>query len=165
VTTINAESSELTIKDLETGKALTVRVTADSQLKRMPSFRGGTMDAGPPMGGGRPGGMRPGGPPGMGPGGSGGTPPDVAQMLERMPAGKITDLKLGESVIASSTRGAAKDQITAIMLLGNAEMLIQMASAANSRQSGAGGMMGGGMGGGMGGSGTMGGLEMSAMLP
>jgi len=148
VMAVDVERGEVTVKDLETGKSLGVRVTADSQVKRMPA-----------MGGMRPGGMGPGGP-----GGPVGGAPDLAQMLERMPAGKITDLKVGESVIASSTRGTAKDQITAIMLLGNAEMLIQMASAAsNSRTQGMGGMMSGGMGGS--GGGMMGGLELPGMIP
>jgi hypothetical protein len=161
VTAVDVERSEVTIKDLETGRALSVRVTADSQLKRMPAM-GGMRPGG--MGPGGPGGMGPGGPGSMGPGGAGGGAPDLAQMLERMPAGKVTDLKVGESIIASSTRGAAKDQITAIMLLGNAEMLIQMATASsNSRTQGMGGMMGGSMGGS--GAGMIGSLELPGVIP
>lgn len=159
VTAVNAQTGEVMLKDYETEKPLVVRVTADSQLKRMPAMGG--------MGG-RPGGMRP----GMGPGGpggfpggpGGGGPPDLAQMLERMPAARMEDFKVGEHVVVSSTRGAAKDQLTAIMVLGNAEMIIQMATAQSSRQQGMGGGLMGGMGGGMGG-GSLGGLDLSGIIP
>jgi hypothetical protein len=175
VTAVNAETGEITIKDLETEKPLVIRVTADTQLKRMPAMGamgnrpslagGGGGFPGGGMGAGRPGGSRA---EGMGPGGPGGGAPDLTQMLERMPAAKLDDFKVGESVVVSSTRGASKDQITAIMLLGNAERLIQMATASsNSRQGGmGGGMMGGGMGGMSGGvGGMMGGLDISGILP
>ena len=85
-------------------------------------------------------------------------------MLERMPLSKVSDLKVGETVVVSSTRGASNRQVTAIMLLGNADMLIQMASAAQARSSQGGGVsLGGGinMGGMMGGSG---GLELPGMM-
>lgn len=182
VTAVNAETGEVTIKDLETEKPLVIRVTADTQLKRMPAMaamgnrpslagaRGGAPgEGGFPgggMGAGRPGGMRA---EGMGPGNPGGGAPDLAQMLERMPVSKLDDFKVGESVVVSSTRGASKDQIMAIMLLGNAERLIQMATASSSARQGGmgGGMMGGGMGGlggGMGG-GAIGGLDISGIMP
>ena len=47
-------------------------------------------------------------------------------MIERMPAGKFDDMKPGESIIVSSTKGAKEDQLTAITLLGNADMIIRM---------------------------------------
>ena len=56
----------------------------------------------------------------------GGGAPDLAQMIERMPPGKIEDLKPGEMVVVSSTKGAKSDQLTAITLLANADMLIRM---------------------------------------
>ena len=57
-----------------------------------------------------------------------GGPPDIAQMLERLPALKLEDLKTGDTVVISSTKGAKEGEITAITLLANAGMLIQMAS-------------------------------------
>ena len=80
--------------------------------------------------------------------------PDMAQMLERMPAAKFDELKAGEKIVVSSTKGAKPDEITAIMLLGNADMLIQMATVPSGRGAGGGGAQGGG---GMG----MGGLQTS----
>ena len=64
-------------------------------------------------------------------GGAMGGPPggfDINQMLERMPAAKLEDLKPGSTVVVSSTKPARSNQLTAIMVLANADMLIQMAS-------------------------------------
>ena len=51
-------------------------------------------------------------------------------MIERMPATKLEDLKPGDMVVVSSTKGAKSDEITAITLLVNADMLIRMATMA-----------------------------------
>ena len=71
-------------------------------------------------------------------------------MLEHMPAATLADLKPGETIVVSSTKGARNDAVTAIMMLANAGGILQMIAA----QSGAGrgsdgpGAMGmGGMGG------------------
>ena len=73
----------------------------------------------------------------------------MSQMLERMPAAKLEELKAGEKIVVSSTKGAKPDEITAIMLLGNAGALIQMATVPSGRGAGGapggGGMMGGGL--------------------
>src|SRR4029077_1927683 len=101
-------------------KPLLIKLTADSQLKKMPNFGGAP---------GGPGGVAPGGaaPMGMRPGGA---PPGLAQMIERMPPTKLEDLKPGDMVVVSSTKGAKSDEITAITLLANADMLIRMATMA-----------------------------------
>jgi hypothetical protein len=70
--------------------------------------------------------------------------PDMSQMLERMPAAKFDELKPGEKIVVSSTKGAKPDEITAIMLLGNADLLIQMATVPSGRGAG-GNAAGGGM--------------------
>ena len=72
--------------------------------------------------------------------------PDMAQMLERMPGAKFEELKAGEKIVVSSTKGQKPDEITAIMLLGNADMLIQMATVPSGRGTPAAGQ-GMGMGG------------------
>jgi hypothetical protein len=68
-----------------------------------------------------------------------------------MPAAKLDELQAGEKIVVSSTKGSKPDEITAIMLLGNADMLIQMATVPSARGAGGGGQgMGGmGMGGGL----------------
>ena len=102
----------------------------------------------------------------MGQGRPGGAP-DFAQMIERMPTTQIDALKPGEAVVVSSTKGAKRDEVTAIMLLSNAEMLLRMASAQQSGRNGAqGGMQSQGLGMGMGGmNGGLGGIELPGMLP
>jgi hypothetical protein len=143
ITAVNPESRQLTVKELGSNKILTVLFTADSQIKLMPSFPAGAM-----------GGAARGGVPATGGPAGGGF--DVNQMLERMPAGGLESLKPGSTVVISSTKGAARDQLTAIMVLGNADMLIQMASMMSGAMSGA------GRGGGMGGM-PMGGVSMGGM--
>jgi len=154
ITAVNVQDKEITVKDLSTGKPLVVKVSPDSQLKKMPDLSA----------------MRAGGPPGGGMRGHGGGAPDLAQMLERMlPPASFEDLKPGETVVVSSTKGASAGQITAIMLVANADMLIQMVamhSGGSGRPAaGAGGQaMGmGGMGGMMGAMG--GGLDLGGMIP
>jgi co-chaperonin GroES (HSP10) len=171
VTAVNLTTKEVTVKDLTNNKPVVVRFTADSQLKKMPDLS--AMMGGMPGGGmaGRgagsasatapaPGGM-------MRPGGGGGM--DIAQMLERMPAGKLEDLKPGDTIIVSSTKGAKADEITAIMFLSNAGMLIQMASMQQGGgRAGAGGsgMPGGAGMGGMGGAGMdLGGMGLGGIIP
>jgi hypothetical protein len=94
---------------------------------------------------------------------------DIAQMLERMPAGKLEDLKPGDTIVVSSTKGAKADEITAIMFLSNAGMLIQMASmqqGGGRAGAGGGGMPGGaGMGGTGGGGMDLGGMGLGGIIP
>jgi hypothetical protein len=167
ITAVNVEAKEITVKDLATGKPLTIKLTPDSQVKKLPDFA-----AMMPPGG------APGKPPGGGPPGgnvaiaSATRParaaPDVTQMLERIPPSKFEDLKAGEMVVVSSTKGASSDQITAIMLVGNAGMLIQMSSrptGGDARPPGAGGMGAGPSMGPTGMAGGLGGLNIPGMIP
>jgi hypothetical protein len=148
---VDAANREITITEAGTNRQVTIRLTADSQLKKMPDF-GAMMDG--PM----PGGAPPGGPPGGG-------PSDLSQMLEHLPAASLEDLKPGSSIIVSSTKGQSDTTLTAIMLLANADMLIRMAST----QSGPGrrpgrGMQSEGMGAGMGGFGGLSEIYLSGMM-
>lgn len=148
ITAVNAETQEIIIQDMTSHQPLTIKVTADSNLKTMP-------DMGPMMAGGGP---PQGGPPGGGPPGGA---PDFSQLLEHMPAVKLADLKAGDTIVVSSTKGARSDQITAITLLSNAGMLIKIASAqsANGRGAQANGPSMGGLPTGMGG------VELPGMIP
>jgi hypothetical protein len=137
ITAIDPETKQVTITELGTNKPVVIKFTADSQIKKMPNMAGMMMGrGGPPSGG-------PGGPPA-----SGGAPrtPDLSQMLDRMPAAKLDELKAGEKIVVSSTKGAKPDEVTAIMLLGNADMLIQMATVPSGRGAGGGAPGGGAMG-------------------
>lgn len=181
IVSVDAASAEITVKEIGTGKLVSIKLTPDSKIKQMPSFPGiGTPPAGgggPPRGGfpgGPPQGGFPGGPP---PGGFAGTPPagapSIAQMVEMMPAATVQDLKPGETIVASSTKGESADHLTAIILLANAEMLVQMASrqaggSAGTAPGGAGeqpGLSPGPLGGGMDLGGALGGLGLSGIGP
>jgi hypothetical protein len=122
ITAIDSERKSVSIQELNTNVAFNVRLTADSQLKQMPNF------AAMP-GGGMPGGGPPGGGPPNGPPITGGRPPDIAQMVERMPTVALGALKVGDTIVMSSTKGAVDNEYTAIVLLDNAEMLIRLATA------------------------------------
>jgi hypothetical protein len=167
ITAVDPETKQVAVKELGTNKPLTVRFTADSQIKQMPGFS-------VPMGGAGRGGM-PAGTPNTAPKGGmmGGGPPggggfDINQMLEHLPAVKLADLKPGSTVVISSTKGARADRLTAIMVLSNADMLVLMASTmsgANRADMAAAGSaaMGSMMGGGGDASG-LGGLGLSGMM-
>jgi hypothetical protein len=121
--TINAvdpASGEIRVTDLETKKPLTVKVNADSNLRRMPPMlatmmarrlHGGGEDHGPAPTGTR--------------GGGGG--PDFQRMLEHMPAFTLQELKKGDALIISGTKGAEPTRVTAITLLAGVEPLLTAA--------------------------------------
>jgi hypothetical protein len=96
--------------------------------------------------------------------------PDVAQMVERMPTVALDALKVGDTVVMSSTKGAVDNEFTAIVLLDNAEMLIRMATAQRSGAAGAAGAAQGGMGAGAGmgaggmGAGGLGSLDLPSIM-
>lgn len=113
VTAVNAEAGEIRIEDLATKKPLTVRVTAASQLKMLPDMRAmfiSMMKAGKQHDGGH-----------------ADDAFDIKKTLEQLPAAAIGDVKVGSSIIVTSTRGANSDELTAIMLLANVDGMIQMA--------------------------------------
>lgn len=161
ITALNPETKELTVTEIGTNKPLTVRFTADSQIKKMPDMAGMMMmgrGGAPGPAGPQRGGPQRGGPPE----GAASRMPDMAQMLERMPAAKFDELKPGEKIIVSSTKGAKPDEVTAIMLLGNADMVIQMATAPSGR--GGGGAGAAAMGAGGMGIGGLQGLDLPSMI-
>jgi hypothetical protein len=155
VVSVDAAAKTIRIIDLDTKKPALVRIEPDSNVhkltpevanmlaRRLKAAEGGS--AGGP-GGPRPAGMtgdRPSGGPG-GPGGSGGG--DIEQMIERMPALNLADLKKGDALVISSTAGAEPDKLTAITLLAGVEPILT--SAPKGRQGMALGGWNLGMGGG-----------------
>jgi hypothetical protein len=163
VVSVDTAAKEITIKETGTGKPLVIKLTSDSRIKQMPSFpgMGGAPGAGGPPAGGPPAGIPPGG------------GPTLAQMVEMMPAGTIEDVKPGQTVVVSSTKGLTSDRVTGIMLLANADMLVRMATAQSgagaatgNRPDGAGGLPQGMPAGGMPDLGGMlGGIGLSGMGP
>jgi hypothetical protein len=124
ITSVNAEAGEIVIKDLATKKSLTVRVNPDSTMKKLPETTAGMLARRYGPAGGqadaqfRPGGMR----------GAGGVPsgpgPDIGQMLDRLPAMPLSDLKRGDAIMVSTTQGSDQGRVTAVMLLAGVEPLL-----------------------------------------
>ena len=148
VTAVNAETGEIKINELEKKTPLTVVVKQDAVLRRFPAemgmmggFRPGGGAGGP--GGGAPGGggnqtaARPqGAPAGNGAGGAGapggggpggGRPGfNINDMLERLPTISVADVKVGDTIIVSSTHGVDPTRLTAISLVAGADHLLTM---------------------------------------
>ncbi|HXB71648.1 MAG TPA: hypothetical protein VNY05_25655 [Candidatus Acidoferrales bacterium] len=109
ITAVNREANEIQIQEVTTKQPLTIRIDADSRLKKMPDMR--AILTGKPTEG------------------YAQDPAhfDLQQALERLPVATIDDLKIGGGVIVTATRGARDGQVTAIMLLANADFLVRMA--------------------------------------
>jgi len=135
VLSVDPQENVVHINNIETKKPMTVKISADSSLKKLQPMLAQAIANrlhGVPPGGGPPGdrpagaaggaGAGPGG--GRGPGGFGGGRGDLQSMIDRTPAIKISDLMTGEAIIISSTAGAAADQVTAITLLAGVEPIL-----------------------------------------
>jgi Cu/Ag efflux protein CusF len=153
VTAIDPATGEIKINELEKKTPLTIIIKQDAVLRRFPSdmgammggFRGAGGPGGPgggapaagAQGGGQPAqggqgqaGARPqgpGGPGGGGPGGPGGRGGfNINDMLERLPTISIADVKVGDTIIVSSTQGVDPARLTAISLVTGADTLLAM---------------------------------------
>jgi len=148
VTAIDLGTGEVKINDLQTKQPLTIVVKHDAVLRRFPpaSEMGGMMMMGRPGGGGG-GGQSPAAGPGAGqgggqagqgggPGGGRGGGPNMQDMLEQLPTIAIADVKVGDTIIVSSTKGTDPTRLTAISLITGADTLLNML-AARQQQSGA----------------------------
>jgi hypothetical protein len=145
VTAIDAATGEVKINDLQTKQPLTVVIKQDAVLRRFPQDIGMMMAMG--GGGGRaPGGpgaagaqgnpsAQPGGRPqgaGTGPGNgprAGGGGMNIQAMLEQLPTISLADLKVGDTIIVSSTTGADPSRLTAITLVTGADTLLNLLAA------------------------------------
>jgi Ni2+-binding GTPase involved in maturation of urease and hydrogenase len=135
VKTVNAAAGEVEIMDLETKKPLTVQVTPETVLRRLPTMVAMMMarrvqapGAARPMGSGRPPGA--GGPPsraGARPMGGAGGSGDLQQVLEQMPAMPLSELKPGDAIIISTTSGTEPSRVTAITLVAGVEPFLTAA--------------------------------------
>jgi len=108
VTAVDAAAKEVTVKELGSGKTIFIKLTPDSTIKQMPAAPADGRGQGPAAG-------------------------NLSQMIDRLPAGKIDDIKPGTSVVVSSTKGSEADKLTAIVIVANADQLIRMASNPSGR--------------------------------
>jgi len=173
LSSIDSANGTITLKDLATKKVVTVKVSANSDLRRIPveiaqrfaartsgaAAGGGAPAGGPPAGGARPAG---GGGPGSGARAAGN---DLSQMLSRLPTETLGGLKVGEAVMIVATQPPADAaQPTAVTLLAGVEPILQASPKGDTQLSpwsmggdpgaGAGGGGAGGPGGGGGGGGA-----------
>jgi len=139
---IDTANNTMTVQDAIGKSAVVVKVSADSQMKKLPpemaqriamrlKNAGGAASAGngeqhsgnglaqggPPAAGG----VRPGG----GPGGNG--PPDFQRLLSRLPDSKLADLQKGDVVMIVATEGGDASAITAVTLLAGVEAILTAA--------------------------------------
>ena len=142
IATINAASGTLTLKDLTTKKTMTVMVTTNSDLRKLPPemaarfaarAKGAAAGASAAASGsGQPaaqgaagaGSPHPGGTGGMGGAGrsAGG---DLSQMLARLPGVTLAELKVGDAVmVVASESGPGSDKVTAVTMLAGVEPIL-----------------------------------------
>jgi co-chaperonin GroES (HSP10) len=146
ITAMDPATGELKINDIQTKQPLTIVVKQDAVLRKFPAaseMAGGMMmrpgggGGAPPAGGGGQAVVVQGGPaggqgagggarPGGGPGGGG---MNIQDMLERLPTIALADVKVGDTIIVSSTKGADPSRLTAISLISGADTLLNMLAA------------------------------------
>ena len=130
VTAVDAATGEVKINDMQTKQPLTVVVKQDSVLRKFPAMGAGSgmMVLRPGGAGASPGGPAAGGqgprPAGMGPGAGGGI--NIQDTMERLPTIALADVKVGDTIIVSSTQGADPTRLTAISLISGADTLLNL---------------------------------------
>jgi co-chaperonin GroES (HSP10) len=152
IATINASTGMLTLKDLTTKKMMTVSVTANSDVRKLPPemaarfaarqrgeaaggaagpngtvrLHGNAAPAGAVAGGAS---QAAGAARGPGMGGMGGpgrtAGADLSQMLSRLPTATLADLKVGDAVmIVASETTPGSDKVTAVTMLSGVEPIL-----------------------------------------
>ncbi|HYJ86406.1 MAG TPA: hypothetical protein VEW46_10140 [Pyrinomonadaceae bacterium] len=115
VTAVDTATGEIKVNDLQINKPLTIVIKADSVLRKFPAEMAAMMPGG---------GQGSSGPGTAGTRGAGG--PNIQEMLDRLPTISTADLKAGDTIIVSSTRGADPTRVTAITLISGADVLLAM---------------------------------------
>jgi len=130
ISAVDASAGTITISDLATKKPEVVKVSSDSQLRKLPpqmaqmiAMRLKGAAAGAPAAVSSPASAagQGGGPGGQGRNGGG----DLQQLLSRLPATPLTDFQKGDVVMIVATGGLKDTQVTAITVLGGVEPLLQ----------------------------------------
>ena len=111
ITEVNAEKQEIKINDAQSKQPVTIVVSKDSQMKRLtPELLNALL---PP---------KPGSGSNNAPSKSGG---DLQEMFDQLPAVTLAELKPGESILISSTKGAEPARVTAIAVVSGVGPLLQ----------------------------------------
>lgn len=148
ISSIDASTSTLILQDLATKKSVTVRIIADSQIRKLPlpmaqrvaaRLKGVSADSQAPGGasggasanapqGQKPDSSQAGGVGGGGTGGPGRGPAgggDFQQAFNRMPAATLSEFQKGDAVMIVATEGGANGVLSAITMLGGVEPILQ----------------------------------------
>jgi hypothetical protein len=149
ISSLDASDGTMVVQDLATKKAVTVKISADSQLRKLPApvaqriaarLKGETASpasaantSGAPSSSSGPQGVdrrsagsasQSTGGEGQG-GGQGGQGGDLQQVLTRMPPASLADLQKGDAVLLVTTEGSAGGAVTAITLLAGVEPILE----------------------------------------
>jgi hypothetical protein len=159
VTGVNAAAGTLTLNDLATKKPVELKITPESQMRKLPDrmaqgiamrLKGvgagaaaGAPSAGQPetpstaaaapqtQGQGQTSAAAPGG--NAGPGVAGGAPKggggDLQQMLSRLPSSPLNDFQKGDAVMVVATSGQGDGPSTVVTMLGGVEPILQASSS------------------------------------
>jgi hypothetical protein len=126
VISVDATNNSINVMDLLTKKAALVKLTPDSQLRKLTPqmaqglavlLKGGPETASPASASSGPAGSRRGG------------PPDLQRMLGRVPAVTLADLQKGDALMIVSTPGEGASPVNAITLLAGVEPLLTASNA------------------------------------
>jgi len=132
ISSVDTNAETITVSDLASKKPEIVRISADTQLRKLPPYmaqmiamrlKGGAPSA-TPQGTPATGGATPSqGPPATtgGPGRGG----DLQQLLNRLPAIPLSDFQKGDAVMIVATSSQKDAQTTAISILGGVEPVLQ----------------------------------------
>ena len=136
ITAIDPGTSTISVQDLLSKKSIALKITADSQLRKLPPpmaqriamrLKGAPADQGsnvtaPAAGTPRPGDTSGGaGPNGGRPAGGG----DLQQAIARMPPASLADLQKGDAVMIVATQGTQEAKSAVITLLGGVEPILE----------------------------------------
>jgi hypothetical protein len=129
ITSVDPAQGTVTVKDVVMKKPVTILITTDSQMKKLPPqvaqgiamrLKGGSPPA-PPANASESASGRPRG--------------DLNQLLGRLPAVTLADLKKGEAVMILSTQGSASKPPVALTVLGGVEPILTASPAGAGAQS------------------------------
>jgi hypothetical protein len=139
ISAIDSAAGTITVQDAISKKSIVVKITSDSQVRKLTPImaqgiamrlKGGAGAPGGANGGGSGGAnTRPtsGSPQGQGGGRGGAGGGDFQQILSRLPPVTIADLEKGEAVMIVTTEGEASGVVTALTLLGGVDAILRAA--------------------------------------
>jgi hypothetical protein len=154
ITAVNRETHEIEIAEAADGRAWKIHLTAESQMKTMPDMRAVLAVASS--------GRHASAPPAAVPAPHSVPITDMARTLLALPPARLDDLKIGGGVVVTSAASPKPGELTAILLLTNADFLVRLSKPQKDGESPGmdafvkmhGGMLGGG-----------GGLSLPAIIP